>query len=174
VKHERVQLSNGEGGKFLKLENNAPVNGIVRGDVLKFYQDWQKGQDKKVFDKPTPGASPRFKTNLVVFEDGKFVAKIWEYPPMVSNLLADLEEAGHDLDTTILQIKKIKKGDQTTYSVVTLAGDKNKLSAKHIKELNEVELNPLTIVQTNSASAAESAKIKNHAPSSDSEDSVPF
>jgi len=168
-KYERVAKGeDGSGGAFLKLEDGVSVNVVLRGDAFKFYQHWPLGGVKQVFAEPTPGAIPRFKTNAIVFEKGSFVAKVWEYPPMVSNLLADLEEAGYDLDVTKLQIKKTKQGKKTEYSVVP-CGPKEQPSPKHLKEIVAVELLPLSITPSEPGNT----DLKNYAPGAGDSD-IPF
>lgn len=169
MKFERVAKNADGGGSFLKLEDGVPVNAVLRGDVFKFYQDWPLGGEKKVFAEPTPGTKPRFKINAIVSENGAFVAKVLEYPPIVSNALADLVEAGYDLDVTKLQIKKTKQGKKTEYSVVACA-PKEQPSAKHLKEIAAVELLPLTIT----TSEPGHTELKNYAPGSGDSDTVPF
>lgn len=171
MKFERVQLKGGGGsdggGSYLKIEDNGSVNGILRGDVLKFYQDWPKGGEKLIFDKPAPRAKPRFLVNFIVHEGGKFVAKIWEFPPTVSNMLADIAEA-YDLSQTKIKITKHVQGKQTSYMILPLANEK--LSPKHLKEIDAVELNTLSISPTETGPKA---PLKNYAPSDDSGD-IPF
>lgn len=169
MKFERVSLSqgNGDGGAFLKIEDNSSVNGLLRGDVLKFYQCWPQGGDKQVFDKPTPGASPRFKVNFIIHEEGKFVAKIWEFPPTVSNMLADIAEA-YDLTQTKIKISKHKQGKKTSYMILPLANEK--LTAKHLKEINAVELNTLSVP----VEQAPQGPLKNYVPSDDDGSDIPF
>lgn len=168
-KFERVQLgqTGDGGGAFLKIEDNSSVNGIIRGDVLKFYQYWPRGGDKQIFDKPTAGAKPRFKVNFIVYEDGKFCAKTWEYPPTVSNMLADIAEA-YDLSQTKIKISKDVHGERTSYRVMPLANEK--LSPKVLKEINAVELNTLSISPTETGPKE---PLKNYAPSDDDGD-LPF
>lgn len=167
MKFERVSQGNGDGGNYLKIEDNSSVNGILRGDVLKFYQLWPQGGDKQVFDKPTLGASPRFKVNFIVHEDGKFCAKVWEFPPTVSNMLADIAEA-YDLTQTKIKISKHKQGKKTSYMILPLANEK--LSPKVLKEINAVELNTLSISPTETGPKE---PLKNYAPSDDDTE-LPF
>ncbi len=170
MKFERVQMSQGSkdgGGSFLKIEDNSSVNILVRGDVLKYYQNWPRGGEKLVFDKPTAGAKPRFKVNVIIHEDGKFVAKVWDFPPTVSNMLADIAEA-YDLSQTKIKISKDKFGDKTSYRVMPLANEK--LTAKHLKEINAVELNTLTISPTETGPKE---PLKSYAPGDDDGD-LPF
>jgi len=171
MKFERVQLKQGGGesggGSFLKIDDNGSVNGVLRGDVLKFYQDWPKGGEKLVFDKPMPRAKPRFLVNFIVHEGGKFVAKIWEFPPTVSNMLADISEA-YDLSQTKIKITKHVQGKQTSYMILPLANEK--LTAKQLKDIESVELNTLSITPTDTGPRA---PLKNYAPGSSGED-IPF
>lgn len=144
-KFKRVAVSgSGGGGPYLKIEDNSSVIGVVRGEVLEFYQIWPKGGDKQMFDSPTPGASPRFRVNFIVYEEKRFTAKIWEYPPTVSNMLADIADS-YNLETTKIKISKTKQGKQTTYMILPLAGEKDRLSEKTVKEIAAVNLNILSI-----------------------------
>lgn len=154
MKFKRIPIANNDSaGTFLKIDDNSSVNGIVRGEVLEFYQDWPKGGEKLAFDKPTPGAKPRFKVNFIVFEEGRFIAKIWDYPPTVSNMLADAAEA-YDLSKTKIKISKHKRGEQVSYTILPLAGEKDKLTPKQLKDIEAVELNVLSIKEQSSAPPA--------------------
>lgn len=160
--------SGGNGGSFLKIDDNSSVNGVVRGPVVEFYMHWPAGGTKQVYDKPTAGAKPRYKVNFIVFEEGAFIAKVFEFPPTISNMLADIDES-YDLDKIKIKISKFKQGERVSYQVMPLAGDKDKLSAKHLKEIDAVELHDLSIPEPSVAK-----ELKNYAPSADGSDEVPF
>lgn len=170
MKFKRMAVSsgNGDGGPFLKIEDNSSVTGVLRGEVFEFYQSWPEGGSKQIFDKPTAGAMPRFKVNFIVFEEGRFIAKIWDFPPTISNMLADIGDS-YDLSTIKIKITKNRSGKRVSYMVLPLAGDKDKLSAKHLKEINAVELNILGHQEP-----APQPAVKNFAPGADDESDVPF
>lgn len=169
MKFKRLAVSsgNGEGGKHLKIEDNSNVTVVLRGEVVEFYQHWPEGGTKQVFDKPTAGASVRFKINAIVHEGGEFVAKVWEYPPTVSNMLADIADS-YDLGVTKIKISKIRQGKKVSYMVLPLAGDKDKLSPKQLKEINAVALLDLSI-----APSEPPGPLKNYAPGADASE-IPF
>lgn len=156
--------SNG-GGNYLKLADGESVNVIFRGEVFEFWQSWPRGGEKQVFDKPTPGASSRFKANVVVHEAGKFVAKVWEFPVGIYNNIAEIADA-YDITTTKIRITRRGVEKATIYILLPLA---EKIPAKAMKEIEAVELNILGHAQAH----AELSKPKNHAPGGDA-DEIPF
>jgi hypothetical protein len=138
-KHVQLKQSDGNGGgTFLKVEEGKSVNVVFRGDVFEFYQVWPQGGTKQVFTEPTAGASMRFKVNAIVHEDGKFVAKLWEFPPTVSNLLFEISQEV-DLTKTKCKLSRVGSGKKTQWVVIPLGP----LDAKALKAIDAVELLPL-------------------------------
>jgi hypothetical protein len=170
MKFERMTMNQGGNASFLKIEDNGNVTMVLRGEILTFYQDWPKGGEKKVFDKPTPGAGPRYKVNAIVYEDKKFVAKVWEFPPTVSNMLADIADS-YEIENIKIKVTKIVQGERTSYMVLPLVGPKDVLSPKQLKEIDAVELNTLSISPTATTPAA---PLKEYAPSDDDDEGLPF
>lgn len=142
MKFTRIEMPKGDGngGSYLKVPAGESVKGVFRGDVYSFYQVWPQGGQKQIFDKPTAGASARFKINFVVHEGGKFVAKVWEFGITVNNLLADLAE-DYDLETTKVRITRRGEGKNTEYSIIPIA--KEKLTPAILAEIEAVELQSL-------------------------------
>lgn len=128
----------GSGGAFLKLDTGESVNAILRGDPYVFWQVWPQGGTKQVFTEPTAGAQMRFKINAIVHEDGKFVAKIWEFPAFTNNMLAEFQK-DLDLEKTKLKISRTGTGKKKMWMVIPLGP----LDAKTLKQIESVELLPL-------------------------------
>lgn len=129
-----------EGGNFIKLESGQSVTGVFRGDVLEFYQSWPKGGEKQVSLEPFEGGKLRMKANFVVHEGGKFVAKIFEFPVRVNNMLADIASE-YDLNKTKIKLTRQGEGKNTNWMILPIT--KEPLSAKQLKEIAAVELNIL-------------------------------
>lgn len=136
--HVEKQSDGNGGGAFLKIEDGKSVNGVFRGELYTFYQSWPQGGTKQIYDVPTAGASMRFKANVVIFEDGKFVAKVWEFPVTVNNMLYEI--AGElDITKTKCKISRLGSGKKTQWMVFPLGP----LDAKALKQVEAVELLPL-------------------------------
>jgi hypothetical protein len=129
------------GGKFLKLDIGESVTGVFRGEPHMFYQKWPRGGNKETSDVPKPGFDPRFKVNLVVHEDGKFVPKIFEYPVPVNNQMADIQDA-YDITTIKCKISRVASGKGSIYMVLPMI--KEPISAKAMKEIEAVPLYSLS------------------------------
>ncbi len=163
-KFESKPKGEGSSGAYLRLKDGESVNGVFKGDILKFWQVWPKGGDKQIFVEPAPGASPRFKVNIVVHENGEFVAKVFEFTKSISSQLADLQE-DYDLSNTKVKITRRGEGTATVYSIIP---SKDQPTPSQLKIINSVQLNALSV------STKEPPKeLKNYAPSDDS-DEVPF
>lgn len=138
MKFEHVQMKQSDGnggGSFLKLESGKSVNGVFRGELYTFWQTWPQGGTKQVFAEPTPGAQMRFKANVVIYEDGKFVAKAWEFSPTVNNMLYEISQE-LDITKTKCKISRIGEGKKTQYIIIPLGP----LDAKSLKAIEAVEL----------------------------------
>lgn len=150
--------SEGNGpSNYLKVGDGQKVSGVFRGECHEFWQVWPQGGQKQVFADPTPGASNRFKANFVVHEDGKFVAKVFEFGLTFYNQLAEIGE-NYDLETTKIQISRRGLGKATQWMVLPL-GPVDK------KALPLIEATPLNIL--NGGQLSESAPKNN-------EEGLPF
>lgn len=154
MKFEFVQTAQSEGsagGPFLKLDTGESVNAVLRGNYYKFWQIWPQGGSKQIFDQPTSGAQMRFRVNVIVHEEGKFVAKIWEFPVMTNNMLVEIQKEVN-LQTTKLKISRTGQGKKKAWMIIPLGP----LDAKALKQVEAVELNILEPQQ--SANEAPTAK----------------
>lgn len=125
---------------YLRIQDGQSVTGILRGELFEFWQKWPKGGMKEVFASPTPGASPRFKVNIVIQEDGEFVARVFEFGPRVYDQFSD---ASSELDLSKTKIKISRRGSEknTTWSVIPLGP----IDARAIKSIEAVHLNTLAL-----------------------------
>jgi hypothetical protein len=144
MKFEHIPMKqsdgNGSGGaSFLKIEEGKSVNAVFRGELLKFWQTWPQGGTKQVFTEPTAGASMRFKANVIIHEDGAFVAKIWEFPATVNNMLYEISNEV-DITKTKCKISRMGSGKKTQWMIIPLGP----LDAKALKQIDAVELLPLS------------------------------
>lgn len=140
VKRE-VPKSEGNGtSNYLKISDGQNATGVFRGEVYEFWQNWPKGGEKQVFNEPTPGASSRFKVNFVTNEDGKAVAKVWEFGLTVYNMLAEIGE-NFELDQTKVKISRRGSGKETQWIIIPLGP----LDAKGLKSVSAVPLNLLEV-----------------------------
>lgn len=141
MKFEHVQMKQSDGGgngTFLKVEDGKSVNVVFAGELFKFYQSWPQGGTKQVFTEPTAGASVRFKANVIIHEDGKFIAKIWEFPASVNNMLFEISNE-LDITKTKCKISRMGGGKKTQWMVFPLGP----VDAKSLKAIEAVELLPL-------------------------------
>lgn len=164
MKFNKREVSSGgtsEGGNlFLKIKDGDKVNGVCMGEIYEFRTLWDNGKSTVV----TEGGKPRFRVNFIVYEDGKFVAKIWEFGVKVYNQLADLHDV-YPLDVTKVRISRTgSTKDNTSYQVLPLVSDKDKLTPAKLKEIEAVELVSLKHQQGQSPGNTQSPSLKNYAP----------
>ncbi len=135
---------------YLKILDGQSVTGVPRGEVFEYWQKWPQGGMKEVFAVPTMGASSRFKINVVVQEDGKFVAKVFDFGPRVYNQLADIAE---ELDLTKTKIKISRRGSakNTEWNIFPLGT----VEGKALTAIEAVELNKLGASGSTPAPAAD-------------------
>lgn len=159
MKFNKREISNGINGEssklFLRLKDGDKVTGVCRGEIYEFQTKWENGKSSVV----TEGGKPRFRVNFVVHEDGRFIAKIWEFGVKVYNALADIHEV-YPLDQTKVRVSRSgSTKDNTTYNILPIVNEK--IGAKSIKEIEAVELNVLNHRETMQDRPA----VKNYAPS---------
>ncbi len=119
--NQKAEVVQGGSNKFLKIEDGKSVNGIFRGDIHTFYNKWVNGKGQ-IAHADEPGAKPRFKLNFVTYENGAFVAKIFEFPQTVYNQLADIHEI-YPLDKTKVKISRRGTGTDTVYMILPLLNE---------------------------------------------------
>lgn len=125
----------GTGGAFLRMDTGDSVNAVIRGDVHKYWQIWPQGGTKQVFDEPTAGSQLRFKVNVVINEDGQFVAKIWDFPAATNNMLFEIQKEV-DLEKTKIKLSRVGQGKKKSWMIIPLGP----LDAKALKQVEAVEL----------------------------------
>lgn len=144
-----------DGGLFFKLKDGESKTGILRGEVYEFGVIWADKRSK-VVPRGTEGSRARYKINVVVFEDNKFQAKIWEFSQTVCNQLADLATE-YDLSKTKIKVSRSGSELDTEYSIIPT---KEQPGPGHMKAIEQVSLNILD----NAKESAPQAKPKNFAP----------
>ncbi len=100
------------------------------------------------YDKPTAGAKPRYKINLVVHENGELVSKIFEFGPRIYDVLATISV---EMDITKTKIKISRKGQKknTQWTIIPLGP----VDEKALKKIAAVELNKLSVPGANAQTA---------------------
>jgi len=110
------------GGLYIRLKDGDSVEGVFRGVARDFHTVWKDGKTEEASE-GAPGASFRFKMNLVLKENGVLVAKIFEGGWKVYEQLVTLEAAKYDLDrTTVLISRKGSTKNDTKYTVMPVKG----------------------------------------------------
>lgn len=125
--------------KYVALKDGDSINGVFRGEIYSFYHLWENGKGR-LASPDEPKAKIRFKANFVTMEDGKLVAKIFEFPQTVYNLLADVNEE-YPLETTKVKISRRGTGTDTTYNILPLA--KEPISPTMMSSIEAIPLNIL-------------------------------
>ncbi len=124
---------------FLKIKDGESVKGIFRGEPYEFFQVWENGRSRMV-EPNNPEGKSRFRCNFIVQEDGKFVAKTFEFGLTVYNQMADINEE-YELETTKVKISRRGSGKDTEWSLLPLL--KEPIPPKVLKEIEAVQLNVL-------------------------------
>lgn len=146
MKLERKTVSGNAGnGSFLKIASGTSVTGVFRGEVFEFWQKWPNGGEKQVFfdeaKAMAANAKPRFKLNFVTKDDdGKLVAKVWEFGLGTYNELAEIN-AEYPLEETVIKITRKGEGKNTEYHLLPLV--RQPLNKKQLNEIAAVELQKL-------------------------------
>jgi hypothetical protein len=137
---------------YLKVLDGQSVKGVPQGELFCFWQKWPQGGMKEVFAEPQPGASPRYKINVVVHEDGALVAKVFEFGPRVYDSFAAISEE-LDLSKTKIQISRKGSAKATAWTIIPLGP----VDAKTLKAVAAVQLNPLGIPGANAPATEQTA-----------------
>lgn len=125
--------------KFLKVDDGSSVNGVFRGEIYTFYNKWVNGKGMAC-GHDDPGAKPRYKLNFITMEQGKLVAKIFEFPQTVFNQLMDVNDV-YPLETIKVKLSRRGTGTDTTYTILPLLNEP--ISPAMMKTIEEIELNIL-------------------------------
>lgn len=136
-----VKSNSGNPTDYLKLQDGQSISGVFRGEVYSFFIKWNEGKTEEVIE-GTPGAKQRFRLNFVIWENDRFIAKIWDFGVPFYNDLAEMNEV-YPLQETKVKItrKGIKLG--TIYNIIPLLNEKDKLHPNHKIEIEKVQLNVL-------------------------------
>lgn len=135
----------GSNGKFIKLASDESITGILMGDHVEFYKIFKDPKDYPINDAPPEGGKFRFKINMIVTEDKAYVAKILEGGAQIFNAISDLQDAGYNLEETVVKLSRKGSGkDNTKYSLVTTP---IKLTDVQIANIKKVPLNLLSSVK---------------------------
>lgn len=141
MKFPKKSAPTGEGiaaGSYLKIGDGQSVTGVPRGDVHEFFQRWPQGGQKEVFLVPTAGAAPRYRINVVVHEDGKFCAKVFEFGPSVYGQFSEISD-NFEIDKTKVKISRKGSGKNTEWFILPLGP----VDPKALKAIVATELNAL-------------------------------
>jgi hypothetical protein len=142
--------SKGGGKNFLRLKDGEHVVGVFRGSPHTFYQHWEqnrgvlctRNQGGCDLCKEDKKASFRFRVNLVMMEEGKFVAKIFEGGAKVYDALTGLNSEC-DLATHKVKISRAGTGPQdTVYTILPIMKD-GVVTKEVLKQIEAVQLNAL-------------------------------
>lgn len=125
--------------KYIRLKDGESVTGILRGEIYEFHIKWVNGKSV-VVDEKDPEAKHRYKINMVVPEEGKFVAKVLEFGSMLYDHLYELS-LNMNLEKTKLKLSRKGTGTDTTYIPVPLGP----IEEKTLTQLSGVELNILNV-----------------------------
>jgi hypothetical protein len=133
--------SSGDGGKelFLKLKDGESVRGLFQGEPRVFTAIWD-GQTYVETPK-ADGGKFRFSVNILVEENGKWTAKIFEQGAVVYSSLKDLNEE-YPLEDTLVKITRNGEKTETTYSILPVP-PKAQPDEKTLKKIKEIPLHSL-------------------------------
>lgn len=135
-----VSRPSGINKNYLKIKDGQSIGVVFRGAAHEFWQIWPFGGEKQVFSKKTPGSSSKFRMNVIVHEGGKFVAKLWEFPPKVYDQIVSLQD-DFPLHSTKFKVTRHGSDKSTTYTIFPSL--KEPLTEKALKEIGAVPLNML-------------------------------
>lgn len=135
---KRPQSESLVGNNFLKVKDGESVNVIPRGEIYEYYVKWEGGKSHVVAR--DEGGKVRYRVNVVVKEDDKLVAKIWEFGVPVYDQLAAINE---EYDVTRTKIKVTRHGEKldTTYMLLPLL--KEPISEAMLKTIGGIDLHIL-------------------------------
>lgn len=132
-----------EGSKnFLKIKDGESVRGVFVGEFYHFYQKWMNGKSI-ICEEGDADGKVRFRCNFVTADErNELTAKIWEFPYSVYEQLKGIND-DYELDKTKVKVTRSGTGTDTTYQVIPLAAEKDKLTGKHLEAIAQVPLHPL-------------------------------
>ncbi len=130
----------------VKLKSGESIKGVFMGDTHEFKQHWKDGKPSLCpgetdCEKCANGdkAKFRFSLNLIIKENGTYVAKVFEQGWKVFLDLKALHEGGYHLEQYLMKITRNGSTmNDTTYSIVPVPD--GKLTAAQLKEVAAVKL----------------------------------
>lgn len=170
MKLNKRELSAGGGSdKFLKFKDRESKSVVLRGEIHEFHIKWVNGRSVDALANE-PGAMSRFKVNAVAYEEGKFVARIWEISLTVYNKLCDVNDE-YPLEKTKIKITRQGTGTDTEYHVLPLVSQKDILSPAILAQIEAV---PLNILDAKPKTQTQDHSFGAPPPESYDDESIPF
>lgn len=133
-------------GLFLKLKDGDKIRALFRGDPLIYRQHWIGGRSQLCTQKGDcelckggDKSKFRFRINVLVQQDGVWVAKVFEQGYGMFKDLKELHEGDYNLEETCLALSRSGSGTDTEYRLVP-AKDNGGLKAADIKRLHAIPL----------------------------------
>lgn len=135
MKFRKLELQENS-GKFLRIKSGESIKGVFRGEIYEFMIKWENNKSH-VVENLDLTKNNRFKLNFVVFEEGRFIAKIWEFSQTVYNTLSSIAEE-YPLEKTKVKITRQGVGTETTYHILPLLNEP--LGPQALSQIEAVEL----------------------------------
>lgn len=146
MKFKKFDNQGGGPSLYLKIGEDKPVVVIVRGEFYEFYALWTEGKSS-IVAAGTPGAKIRFKVNALVHENGRFVAKIWEFGMSIYEQLDQanqiISDLGMKITETRLHVTRRGQKLDTEYTVRPLLKADQRINPKELTEIESIDLNVL-------------------------------
>lgn len=135
-------------GTFLKLKDGDRVKAIFRGDPKVFRQHWINGRSLLCSGKECGACAEgdkskfRFRINVLVQQEGVWVAKVFEQGYGMFKDLKEMHENEYDLEQTCLMLSRSGTGADTEYRIIP-AKDNGGIKPPDFKKLAAIPLNEL-------------------------------
>lgn len=131
--------SDGGSHLYLRVKDGESVNVILRGEIHEFRIKWENGKSIEIPESDSSRMN-RFRLNAVIYENGAFVAKLWEFGLTVYNQLSDINDV-YPLEKTKIRVSRKGTGTDTTYMLLPMLNEP--LSQGALKSIEAVKLNVL-------------------------------
>ncbi len=126
---------------YLKVKSGESVKGVFRGEIYEWKAKWNQGSKRyDVIENSDPTLNNRFKANFVVWEEGKFVARVFEFGLSVYEQLEELSKHYANLETVKVVISRKGELTDTVWTVFPLPEG---LSPSNLEAIGEAKLNIL-------------------------------
>lgn len=149
---------------YLKIKDGSSVSGILMGEM---YSYWQTGFGQTAKLVGVGEGKERFRHNMAVKENDEYVMRVWEFGPKIYDILSALDEAGWDLNNTVITISRVGSTKENTKYTVT--PNKKEPPAATMKAIAGLELNKLE-----HRLPSEKQELKNYVPSDEDGGDLPF